>query len=253
MVKDLNPWVNGEILLKNGVNPAMNSYSIDSNRLLAPSEPGAVISSTPHEKTGLFCGTSNTLFRDKIMESHGNRDFTRIIEKEINQLPERLSKRAMIGEEIEEEIRKGYNTIASYIAGTPMVSSTMFKSFEKFGDVGEKKEPWEVKDMEQLFNAIYNDLKTWKQICCPWCFTIMQKEEFKIHYLQNHMDNIMLVNTCDMIKSNHRAFVSLIIFMILCLEDNVQILFTEEMNKLKQPIKDLECEKEINSKTPGYK
>ena len=64
------------------------------------------------KKQVLFCGTSNTLFHDKIIESHGDRDFTKIIEKEINQLPERLSKRAIIGEEIEEEIRKGYNTIA---------------------------------------------------------------------------------------------------------------------------------------------
>ena len=34
LVTDLNPWFNGEILLKNGVNPAMNSYSIDSNSTL---------------------------------------------------------------------------------------------------------------------------------------------------------------------------------------------------------------------------
>ena len=54
VVKDLTPWVNSEILLKNGVNQAMNSYSIDSNRLLALSEPGAVVSSTPHEKNRSF-------------------------------------------------------------------------------------------------------------------------------------------------------------------------------------------------------
>ena len=250
VVEDLNPWINSEIFLKNGVNPAMNSYSIDSNRLLAPSEPGAIISSTPHEKTGLFCGTSNTTFRDKIMENHGDRDL--IIEKEINLLPERLSKKAIIGEEIEEEIRRGYNTIACYIAGKPVVAPSMFTSFEKFRDVGERTETWKVKDMEQLLNVIYEDLKSWKQICCPWCFAVMQKKEFKIHYLDNHKDNIMLVNTCDMIKSNHRAYISLLLFIILCLEDKVQISYSEEMNRLKQQIEDLDCEKEINSKTPGY-
>ena len=60
VVKDLTPWINNEIILKNGVNPAMNSFSINSNRPLVPSEPGAIVSSTPHEKTGLFCGTTNT-------------------------------------------------------------------------------------------------------------------------------------------------------------------------------------------------
>jgi len=44
------------------------------------------------KKTGLFCRTFNTVFQDKILENHGDRDFTKIIEKEINQLPERLSK-----------------------------------------------------------------------------------------------------------------------------------------------------------------
>ncbi|XP_023323406.1 uncharacterized protein LOC111697586 [Eurytemora carolleeae] len=150
VVEDLNPWINNEIILKNGVNPAMNSYSINSNRPLVPSEPGAIVSSTPHEKTGLFCGTTNTLFRDKIMEKHGDRDLTRIIEKERNQLPERLSNKAMIGEQIEEEIRRGYNTIACYIAGNPVVAPSMFTSFEKFGDVKESTETWKVKDMEQL-------------------------------------------------------------------------------------------------------
>ena len=164
VVEDLNPWINNEIFLKNRVNPAMNSYSINSNRLLVPSEPGAIVSSTPHEKTGLFCGTTNTSFRDKIMEKHGDRDLTRIIEKEINQIPERLSKKAMIGEQIEEEIRRGYNTIACYIAGNPVVAPSMFTSFEKFGDVKETTETWKVKDMEQLLNVIYDDLKSWKQI-----------------------------------------------------------------------------------------
>ena len=164
VVEDLNPWINNEILLKNGVNPAMNSYSINSNILLVPSEPRAIVSSTPHVKTGLFWGTTNTSFRDKIMEKHGDRDLTRIIEKEINQIPERLSKKAMIGEQIEEEIRRGYNTIACYIAGNPVVAPSMFTSFEKFGDVKETTETWKVKDMEQLLNVIYDDLKSWKQI-----------------------------------------------------------------------------------------
>ena len=247
-----DPWINNEILLTNGVNPAMNSYSVDSNRLLAPSEPEAIILSTPHEKTGLFCGTSNTTFRDKIMENHGDRDFTRIIEKEINQLPERLSNKAMIGEEIEEVIKRGYNTIACYIAGNPVVAPSMFTSFEKFGDVGENTGTWKVKDMEQLLNMMYADLKNWKQICCPWCFTVMQKKEFKIHYLDNHKDNIIMINTCDMIKSNHRAYISLLLFLIICLEDKVQISYSEEMNKLKQRIEKLDCKKEINSKAPGY-
>ncbi len=133
-----------------------------------------------------------------------------------------------------------------------MASPTLFTCFEKFGNVGEIKETWKVQDTEQLLNSIYDDLKNWKQLCCPWCFAVMQKKEFKIHYLQNHKDNIMLVNTCDMIKSNHRAFVSLIFFIILCLEDKIQISFSEEVNKLKQQIEKLECEKEICSKTPGY-
>ena len=252
VVEDLNPWINNEIFLKNRVNPAMNSYSINSNRLLVPSEPRAIVSSTPHVKTVLFCGTTNTSFRDKIMEKHGDRDLTRIIEKEINQIPERLSKKAMIGEQIEEEIRRGYNTIACYIAGNPVVAPSMFTSFEKFGDVKESTETWKLKDMEQLLAVIYDDLKSWKQICCPWCFAVMQKKEFKIHYLDNHKDSIMLVNTCDMIRSNHRSYISLILFLIICLEDKVQISYSEEMNRLKQRIDNQDCEKEIYSQAPGY-
>ena len=80
----------------------------------------------------------------------------------------------------------------------------------------------------------------------------MQKKEFKIHYLDNHKDNIIMINTCDMIKSNHRAYISLLLFLIICLEDKVQISYSEEMNKLKQRIEKLDCKKEINSKAPGY-
>ena len=98
------------------------------------------------------------------MEKHGDRDLTRIIEKEINQLPERLSNKAMIGEQIEEEIRRGYNTIACNIDRNPVVAPNMFTSFEKFGDVKESTETWKVKDMEQLLNVVYDDLKSWTQI-----------------------------------------------------------------------------------------
>ena len=226
VVEDLNPWVNNEMILKKGVNPAMNSYSVNSNRPLVPSEPGAIVSSTPHKKTGLFCGTTNRLFRDKIMEKHGDRDLTRIIEKEINQLPERLSNKAMIGEQIEEEIRRGYNTVACYIAGNPVVAPSMFTSFEKFGDVTESTEKWKVKDTEQLVGVIYEDLKSWKEICCPWCFGVMMKKEFKNHYLEQHKDSMILMNTCDLIRSNHRSYISFILFLIICLEDKVKIFYS---------------------------
>ena len=252
VVEDLSPWVNNEILLKNGVNPAMNSYSINSNRLLVPSEPGAIVSSTPHEKTGLFCGTTNTPFRDKMMEQIGDRELTKIIEKEINQLPERLSNKAMIGEQMEEEIRKSYNTIACYVAGNPVVAPSMFTSFKKFGAVEESTETWKVKDMEQLISVIHDDVKSWKQICCPLCFVVMQKKEFKIHYLDNHKDSIILVNTCDMIRSNHRSYISFILFIIICLEDKIQISYDQEINKLKQRIENQNREKEIYSQAPGY-
>ena len=252
VVEDLNPWVNNEMILKKGVNPAMNSYSVNSNRPLVPSEPGAIVSSTPHKKTGLFCGTTNRLFRDKIMEKHGDRDLTRIIEKEINQLPERLSNKAMIGEQIEEEIRRGYNTVACYIAGNPVVAPSMFTSFEKFGDVTESTEKWKVKDTEQLVGVIYEDLKSWKEICCPWCFGVMMKKEFKNHYLEQHKDSMILMNTCDLIRSNHRSYISFILFLIICLEDKVKIFYSEEMNRLKQRIDSQNCEREIHSKAPGY-
>ena len=80
----------------------------------------------------------------------------------------------------------------------------------------------------------------------------MQKKIFKIHYLDNHKDNIVLVNTCDMIRSNHRSYISLILFLIICLEDKIQISYSEEMNKLKQRIENQNREKEINSQGPGY-
>lgn len=201
-----------------------------------------------------ICYTEEFYDKTRVIHLTDNvdRDFTRIIEKEINQLPERLSNKAMIGEEIEEVIKRGYNTIACYIAGNPVVAPSMFTSFEKFGDVGENTGTWKLKDMEQLLNMMYADLKNWKQICSPWCFTVLQKKEFKIHYLDNHKDNIIMNNTCDMIKSNHRAYISLLLFLIICLEDKVQISYSEEMNKLKQRIEKLDCKKEINSKAPGY-
>ena len=62
----------------------------------------------------------------------------------------------------------------------------------------------------------------------------------------------MLVNTCDMIRSNHRSYISLILFLIICLEDKVQISYSEEMNRLKQRIDNQNREKEIYSQAPGY-
>ena len=252
VVEDLNPWVNNELILKKGVNPAMNSFSVSSNRPLVPSEPGAIVSSAPHKKTGLFCGTTNRQFRDKIMERHGDRDLTKIIEKEINQLPERLSNKVMIGEQIEEELRRSYNTVACYIAGNPVIPPSMFTSFEKFGDVTDTIEKWKVKDQEQLVGVIYEDLQSWKEISCPWCFSVMLKIEFKNHYLEQHKDSLFLVNTCDLIKSNHRSYISFILFLILCLEDKIKISYSEEMNKLKQRIDDQNREREIHSEAPGY-
>jgi len=80
----------------------------------------------------------------------------------------------------------------------------------------------------------------------------MQKKEFKIHYLDNHKDSITLVNTCDMIRSNHRSYISLILFLIICLEDKIQISYDQEINKLKQRIENQNREKEIYSQAPGY-
>ena len=48
MVRDETPWVNSKKVAKEGVNPAMNMYCVKNKKLLAPSEPGAVVATVPY-------------------------------------------------------------------------------------------------------------------------------------------------------------------------------------------------------------
>ena len=84
-VHDETPWVNSGKVAREGVNPAMNTYCVKNKKLLAPSEPGAVVATVPYVKKALFCGTTDTEFRDRILRDHANGDMIKTLEKEINQ------------------------------------------------------------------------------------------------------------------------------------------------------------------------
>jgi len=252
-VQDLSPWINVSTVNSKGVNPAMSTFSKDDDKiLLAPSEPGAVVASTPHKKTSLFCGTDNQDFRDEILKYHGKEEMVRIIEKEINQTPERMSASLKIGEEYEKIIKKAFGTIPAYTAANPMVPPTVFLKFEKFCSMSAEVEYWEVKDVESLVLEIQKDLKTWKVIKCPWCLSSMPTAAYRIHYQKFHPDSISLLTTCDMIQSNKRAFVSMIMFLVLCLDTRMRNSAQEHINELKKELLRLKTEKEILDKAPGH-
>ena len=252
-VEDLTPWVNPSTVNMRGINPAMNSYdTVNPKALLAPSEPGAIVSSVPHKKTSLFCGTENENFMNNILKNHGDIEMVRTIEKEINQNPERISTRIKIGEEYEEILKKAFGTVSSYIAGNPIVPPTVFLKFDKFCSTSTEIESWEVKDVETLINEIQKDLRTWKEIKCPFCFENMHTTRFRLHYLKMHPDSISLLNTCDMIQSNKRAFIAIIMFITLCLEEDRKRSVHEAIDTLKREIVKLKGEIEMKDKAPGY-
>ena len=250
MVHDETPWVNSNKVAREGVNPAMNTYCIKNKKLLAPSEPGAVVATIPHVKRALFCGTTDTEFRDGILRDHTTGDMIKTIEKEINQASDRLSNRAIIGAQMEDTLKTAFNSVPSYVANNPIIPPTMFSTFTKFYNTGDTTETCEVKDMEHLFRTIHTDLKKMKEICCPWCLNSMNSTTFKIHYLQDHRDTVMLINTADVIQSNQRALISLIMFFIGALEKDIELSNNNVIQQLKDIITKLQCEIEIIKDTP---
>ena len=60
----------------------------------------------------------------------------------------------------------------------------------------------------------------------------------------------MLINTADVIQSNQRALISLIMFFIGCLEGDIALFNNNVMQQLKDTVTKLRCEIEIIKDTP---
>ena len=70
--------------------------------------------------------------------------------------------------------------------------------------------------------------------------------------LKMHPDSISLLNTCDMIQSNKRAFIAIIMFITLCLEEDRKQSMHEAIDTLKREIAKLKGEIEKKDKAPGH-